>query len=302
MADRNRIKGSILSSNLRGALWLLLASVLFSIMVVFIKLLDGRISVFQIIFVRQCLAVTLLAPLFVRHGTDVWRTQRPMLHVFRGVVGLAGMSCGFYAVALLPLADVTAISFTRSLFMPVMAIVILHEVVGPRRWSAIAIGFLGVLIMLRPGADGIGPAATFAILSAVLASLASICIRLLARTETTVSMMGYPAVVIALGSLGPALVTWITPTWHDMHLLGLVALFGTLGQWCLIPAFRHAETGVLAPVDYSRLVFAAVFGFVVFAEVPSPSTLAGALLIVLSTLYIVLREQQVARTAAHGRP
>ena len=275
--------------NVRGSLWVALAVVLFSIMTMLIKLLGARLPVVEILFFRQIVMLGFIAPVLWRHGADALKTERAGLHTFRVTAALFAMLTGFTALVHMPLADATAISFAKTLFVTVLATLILHETVGLRRWTATVVGFVGVLVVLQPTGAGIDVYALLALASAVAVAGIQISLRLLTQTERSVTIMAYQAIAITVLLALPTWWWWVTPTpleWAALVATGFVA---TLGQWCNVTGFRTGEAAAVAPMDYTRILFATIIGSVVFHELPTMATVLGAAIIIGATLYTLRR-------------
>lgn len=281
-----------LPANVRGALWILAAAVLFSGMMTLVKFLGGRFDSMQIAFFRALTGLLFVIPLLVREGGGGFRTRRPWLHTARGFAGASAMLCGFYALVHLPLADATAITFGRALFLVPLAILLLGERVGIRRASATAAGFIGVLIMLNPTGE-LNTAALIAALGAALVALALTFVKLLSRTESTLTLLFYSGIFGVLFTAVPTANVWMTPGWGELALLLLMGAVGVAAHGCMIRGYSTAEATALAPFDYTRLIFAGIMGYVFFADLPTWRTVIGAGIIVASTLYITYREAKV---------
>lgn len=280
-----------LTANQQGALWLLAAASGFTVTGMLVKLLaQGGMSPFQIGFARAVIAFFVILPFAWRAGPAVFRTQHPWIHVARGVFGSTAMLCGFYALAHLPLADVTALGFTQPLFTTALAALLLGESVRWRRWSATLVGFLGVLIMVRPGASGFEWASVVALGMALGITLAVILVKRLPAGESQISMLFYFALASIIVSLVPALLAWREPTPLEWLLLAGVGILGLISQAMIIRAYRIGEASFVAPFDYSKLLLATAIGFFVFGELPDRWAILGAAIIVASTLYIAHRE------------
>lgn len=295
-----RLRG--LPDNVRGAIWILASCLFFSCMAALVKLLGQRLDSLQLSFFRAFFGFLTVLPFIVGGGFAAVRTSRLGTHVTRGLMGGTGMICGFYALTHLPLAEATATGFTKPLFMVVLAALVLREVVRARRWSATAFGFVGVLIMLRPGDGVLEPAALVALLGAMAAATVSLLIKRLSATEGPLKILFYLGVTTTVMTAVPAVLVWQQPTLVEFLIMGVAAGSGSIAQVCMIRGFRIGEASALAPFDYARLPFAALFGFVLFSEVPDLQALAGAGLIVASTLYIARREAQIARVTRGGDP
>ncbi|MFQ5954839.1 MAG: DMT family transporter [Kiloniellales bacterium] len=281
----------------QGVLWMLAAGLSFSLMAATVKWLGAHLHPFQIAFFRCALGLMLVLPLVLRTGLPAVRTRHSRLHVTRGLAGILAMSAGFYALAHLPLADVAAISFTKGMFMVMLAVLFVGERVRWRRWTATAIGFLGVLIMVRPGSAGFQPIMLVALMNAFLAGVVVTLIRRFPPSERPITILFYFGLVTTPVALVPAWLVWTPVGWQDLALLALAAGFGVVGQACAIRAHRAGEASIVAPFDYSRLVFATALGFLLFADLPDRWTVAGAAVIVMSSLFIWYREMRLGLRA-----
>lgn len=282
---------------MRGALWLLGADAWMSVQSATIKWLGADVPSLEIVFFRCLFGLGLVIPLLMREGGLRYTAARLPLHLARAAFGLGSMACAFYAYTVLPLAEAIALTFTMPLFLTVLAALVLRETVGWRRRFATLAGFAGVLLVLRPGAHALQAAALFALAAALLQASVSIVIKRLAAVETSGMIILYfnlaGVVVFAL----PAAHVWVPPTGTALVLMAAIAMTGMASQFSLINACRVAEMSAIAPVDYSRLLFGGLLGYLLFAEVPDRWSIAGAAVIVVSTLYIARREIQLARRA-----
>lgn len=281
--------------NRRAALWLLASAVLFTATSVLVKYLGNDLHPFQISFFRALVALAVILPIFARSGGlfEGMKTNILPLQILRGVVGSTAMILGFYAIVHLPLADAQAISFSRNLFVVPLAALILAEVVGPRRALAALVGFVGVLIMLRPGAGmSVSPAAMAALGHAGLVAFATILVNIASRHDKPTTLMFYTNVVSIVMIAVPTVFVWQMPSPLQLGLLLAMGVLATSAHNCFIRAFAMGEASAIAPVDYSRLVLAAIAGFLLFGDVPDRYTIVGALIIVGSSFYIIRREAQ----------
>jgi drug/metabolite transporter (DMT)-like permease len=284
-----------LSGNSRGALWMIASGLGFSVMAVGIKLLGDRLDNVQIAFFRVVIGFLAILPFVAGAPLAQLKTRHLHVHFIRGVFGLIAMYCSYYAIARIPLADYTALSFTKPLFATVLAIVILGEVVRWRRWSATALGFLGVLIMVRPGAGTFEPAALAALADAFSIAFLITLVKRLPPHETPLGMLFYFGIFATALAMAPAIYFWQWPTLYEWTLLIGIGVLGALAQSFWIRSFRAGEASVVAPFDYLRLPMAATIGFIGFAELLTLWTYIGAGVIVASTLYIAHREAQMRR-------
>lgn len=280
-----------LSPNHRGALWMIGASLGFTVNSAFVKTLRAEeLDTFQIAFARALFSLVALAPFCYSAGAGVWRSKAPGLQLVRSVCAALGMIFGFYAVGLLPLAEFTALTFTLPLFVVLLAVLMLKEEVRWRRWLATIAGFLGVLIMVRPGAAAFDPAALVALASVLGIALAVMMVKKLPAGESHVTMLIYFCLTSIALSIGPALYFWQWPDVGQWLLLAAVGFLGVGSQAMIIRAYRVGEASFVAPFDYLKLILAGLIGFLVFAEVPDAWTALGALVIVGSTFYIARRD------------
>ncbi len=280
-----------LPANLRGALWVILSCLCIASMAALVKTLGARLDSFQLAFFRAAFGLLAVAPFALGAGAAALRTRQLGLHLVRGVAGTVAMMCGFYALTRLSLADATAITFTTPLFLTVLAALVLHERVRWRRWSATALGFVGVLIMLRPGEGVLEAAALVALLGASCIATVRLVIKRLTLHDGPLTIIVWFGLISTAVSAVPAALVWRTPTLVELALLVLLGCLASLTQVFLIRGYAIGEASALAPFEYFRLPFAMLYGFLLFAELPDRYTLLGASIIVASTLYIARREQ-----------
>jgi drug/metabolite transporter (DMT)-like permease len=271
------------------------ACVCFTTMSAIAKLLGEDLHPFLVAFGRAFLGLLILVPFLIYNGPSQIVTSRWWLHVTRAALGTSAMLCGFYAISRLPLAEATALSFTKPLFQVLLAALLIGEVVRARRWTVTAIGFLGVLVMVQPGARAIDLAVLVGLLGALLAAAVSVTIRELVRTEKQLVILFYLGVVGSLISGLFALPVWTTPSLTQLALMLLMAVVGSLGQLCVMRGFRLGEASAMAPFDYTRLPMSAAYGLVLFAEIPGIHTALGAIVIAGSTFYMAHLEAAADR-------
>ncbi|WP_372623880.1 DMT family transporter [Falsiroseomonas sp.] len=286
----------------RGVLFMLGACALFTLMSVLVKALGDRIPVVEIMFFRGALAVpvVLLVVARARRGRPVvesLRTKRFPGHLLRACTGTAAQACAFYALVLLPLAEHTALTNTTPLFITLLSIPFLGEKVGIHRGGAVLLGFAGIMVIaLGQGAfsGALDQAARIGIMVAVAHGVFSagttLLVRLLSATEASTTITLWQSLLMT-SFAGVALpFFWVTPSWHDLALLIMIGLLGGVAQVMLTESWASAQVSALAPYSYSSLLWAILFGWIFFADVPGLLTLAGAALIVVASLYILHRE------------
>ena len=288
----NRWSG--LSGNLRGILWITLGTIAFALNDVLIKLLGKKFGPMELAFCRYAVGLVILSPVFFQMGVVGLKTKRPAIHLIRLVIACIAQLGVFYSVIHLYLADATAIAFSRPLFTTIIAVFLLSELVSRRRWIATAAGFLGVLIMVRPGHDGFDIVTVVALVSACTFAIANVLIRLMSSSEPPNRILFYYHAGGAIIFLIPTIILWQNPVGIEWALLAGIGVMTTIGMTGFIRAFSVGEANAVGPMEYVRLIYAGVLGYSIFGEVPDYWTYAGALIIIIATLYI-------ARDEAKGR-
>ena len=263
-------------------------------MIVKVMMTSGH-SVFQLLFLRSAIIVMLLVALLPRWGGfAALRTARPALLLLRSVAGAAGALLFFAALRYLPLADAVVVAFGSTFMMTALSVPLLHESVGRQRWLATIIGFIGVLIAVRPGGT-FHPAALLAIASSFCHALMMVLGRWLGPSEPSYRQVFYFNVALGLMTLPTAVANWAPMTSTDMLLLGCISALAFAAHFCLTSAMVQAPVGVVAPFEYTALAWAAGLGYLVWGDVPDAAVLGGATIIVLCGLYI-LRQESLRRT------
>lgn len=272
------------------------SAITFTVMTMLIKMLGANYPAALQTFYRQVAGTLVLLPIILADPRASFRTTRPGILLFRALAGTTGMILSFYAYQEMPLADANALSFTRTLWVVPLAAFVLKEHIGPRRVAATTIGFLGALLMLQPsGEDGayFSLPALAALASAFLIAMTVTGMKFMTRDHSTTTLMVWSAVLGLVLSIPPALFVWRWPNAVDLLLLAAMGVLGTITQWCYIKGMAEGDAMVMAPIDYTRLVFAIVIGYLLFSEIPNTLTLAGAGIIIASTLYITIRESRL---------
>ncbi len=286
----------------RGVLLMLAACALFTGMSVLIRALGDRIPVMEVVFFSSALAVPVVLVLAARAQRnrpliEALRTRRFPGHLLRACTGTAAQACSFYALALLPLAEHTALTNTAPLFVTLLSIPLLGEKVGIHRSSAVAIGFLGIVVIaLGQGAfsGDLPPAAQIGLIVAVahggFSAGTTLLVRMLSATEASTTITLWQSLLMTAFSAVALPFVWVTPSWPDLLLLLATGLIGGVAQIMLTEAWASTQVSALAPYSYSSLLWAILFGWIAFGDVPGLLTLAGAALIVAASLYILHRE------------
>jgi drug/metabolite transporter (DMT)-like permease len=283
----------------------------FMSMATLVKLLSDRFPVGEITFARSLFALIPVAIWAAAEGglRTVFHTSRPGAHFLRSLVGVAAMFLGFAALARLPLADSTAISFTAPLITVALAALILHERVRVYRWSAVGVGFLGVLIILSgyvqegaPDRNVLGAGLQLGAAAGV--ALVAIQIRHMTRTEPAATIVIYFSIFSTLVSLLTIPFGWVMPTPIEAVALLAIGILGGIGQVLMTESFRHADASLLAPFDYVSMIWALAISVVIFGTLPTGTMLAGAMIVVAAGLFVLYRERRlrIARDRAGEIP
>lgn len=283
------------SPNLRGIFMVALSTVGFSAMHALVRYVSDELDPIQISFFRNAFGFVVFAPWLMKYGLSVMYTQRLGLHGLRAVLNVLAMFAYFTALSVTPLAQVTALGFTAPIFAALLSVALLGERFRMRRWAALIIGFAGTLVILRPGFQTVDLGSVLVLISAVLWGTTMIVIKVLARTESSMTITGYMNLLLTVLSLGPALYVWQTPQPETWIWLLLIGVLGTLAQVALAQALKEADAGVVMPFDFLKLLWISVLGFVFFSEVPDLFIWLGGAIVFASTTYLAYRESQLRK-------
>lgn len=280
--------------------------VVFAGMTVCIKLLGPGIPAGQTLFVRGLISVLVLALIaWGTEGLHLLKTSNWRSHALRSLSGTVSMFCLFTALTMIPLADLTAISFTAPMFLTVLAMVFLGERIHRFRWTALGIGFVGVLIMIGPHlsfAGGASAGVLIALVNAVFSAIAMMFLRSMSGHEHAITITFYFSLTFMACTALTALLGWPMPTPAQWLLMILAGLFGVVGQLLMTYAYRYAEASTIAPLDYSNMILAVVLGYAFFDEIPSLSVWIGSPLIVAAGLIILWREYRLKKQLSAPSP
>ena len=285
-----------LDGGARGVLLVSSGSLTLVVMATLVKYLGNDLPAFEILFFRSFVGFLFVLPVFMRDPLEPFRTKRPWMHLTRGTVGAIGNFAFFWTLTHMLLADAMALQFSRPLFTIPLALIFLGEVAGFRRIAVTLVGFAGILLYSRPFTAGFDPGALVGAAGALAGGLVVICIKRLATTEPTRVIMFYYAFWNALFAAVPLLFIWVTPDLIQLALLIVIGFLGISGQSLITHGLTMGDATVLVPLDYSRIVYSAAIGYLLFSEVPGPWSFVGMALIVAASLYLVLTEKKrVAR-------
>lgn len=273
----------------RGATMVVAACFLFTLVAVLIRFVTREVDPVEVAFFRNFLGLLFVLPLVAKRRSRLLRTERLGMHGLRAAIGVAATIAWFTALAVLPLADATALSFTSPLFATLGAGLILGEKVSRQRWNAVGIGFLGALIVLRPGEGLLTSGSLWAVAAAACMAGSALSVKTLSRSETPATVVFYMGLIGSPLALVPALPVWTWPSIQAWPLLAGVGLFAMLGQMLMVRGLAAADASAIMPFDFSRLLFAALAGMALFGEIPDLWTLAGASLIFLAAIQALRR-------------
>ncbi len=274
----------------------------FGLMAVAIRLATAYVPTQEVAFFRNAFGLVALIPMLLRPGHAPLRTRQLPLYFIRSAIGLGSMLCGFWAVGHLPLSQAISLSYSTPLFVTIAAVLWLGETVRVRRWAAVICGFIGVLVIVRPGQAGFEVGTLVAVLAAVLSALVAIQIKQLTRIDGADTVVFYTYVFWVPMSLVPALFVWVWPVGIAWLWLAATGVLGTLGQLLWTRALRLGEVSALTPISFMQLPMVVIFGWLLFGETLDRWTVIGAVIILGSNAYIAHREAVLARRAASQAP
>lgn len=281
---------------MQGAAWMLLGALSYTLTGMLVRILAGHYPMFEIVFLRCVIAVFMMAPLIMRIGVGSLKTKQPVMHLIRTMIGYGGILCWFYGVSHIPLTDYYALQFTMPLFTIAGAVLLLGERSSLKTWAAVAFGFFGALVILRPGLIEISLGALGALTAAICFASINIMIKIMARKDDPAVIVVYANFLMIPMALVPALFDWVTPAWEDIPAIVGIGVLGTLAQFSLTRAVALADARVVQPFDFSRVPFAAFIGWFVFSEVSDMWTWVGAVMIFAAAYYVLAYESGRKKT------
>lgn len=289
-------------SHARAALLMLGSTLFFALMVVAIRLASATLHTFEIAFFRNFFGLVAALPLLLRHGPGLLRTTQLPRYFVRCLVGVVSMFCGFWAIGHLPLAQAVSLSYSTPIFVTIAAVIFLHEQVRARRWTAVVLGFIGVLVIVRPGTGDFTAGTLVAVTAALLSGIVSIQIKQLSYTEPADRIVLLTTAIWVPMSLLPALAVWEWPqgiTWLWVVAAGFL---GTGGHMLWTRALKLGDVSALTPISFMQLPVVAIFGYLLFDEAVDRWTAIGASIIFTANAYIAHREARLARRDATTAP
>ena len=296
-----------LPPNLRGILWVAVSGVLFALLNVFTLIPAEHLNSYVMAFLRYLFGALFLLPIILRLGVyRSFHSRRVPLHVFRGALHTAGMMLWFIGLPLTTLAEITALGFTGPIFVTIGAALFLGEDVRLRRWIAVAVGFAGAMIIIRPGFGEIGIGALCVLASTPIFSASNLMSKALARTDSANTIVIWQNAVIVVCAAPFALAFWQTPYWTDLLWFMAAGLCGTLGHICQQRGYQLADITLLQPIGFLSLIWNTLLGFFLFTQQPDIWTFVGAAVIFSSAMYIshreAVRRAQARSAGSQGGP
>jgi len=277
---------------------MLASTVFFASMHACVRFISAEIHPFEVTFFRNLFGFVALAPWLVIQGLEPLRTRHVGLHLARAGTNVIAMLMFFMALSMSPMVQVQALAFTAPLFTTVLAAVLLKEVVRIRRWMATLLGFVGALIIIRPGVQPIDAGALLTLASAAVWAFTMIIIKQLSRTDSAFAITAYMVILMTPMSLIAAVPVWDWPNWTQLGWLAVCGITGTVAQFLMAHAFRLADTSVVLPLDFMKVVWGAFIAWLWFSEVVGIWTWIGALIIFTGATYIVFRERHLEKATA----
>ena len=281
------------SRPVRGVVMMLLASISVVVMNVLIRLISDEVHILEIAFFRTLFGFLVLLPWLVGSGFGAFHTQKLGLHAVRAVLNVAAMYLYFFGLLVIPLVKVNALAFTSPLFASALAIIVLREQVTRARVLGLILGFGGAMIVLRPGVVEVGSGGMLILTSCAVWACALMVIKVLARTDSSLTIAAYAALLQIPFCAVFAVFVWQWPTLYQFAMLAAIGALGGLAHLALAQAFRETDVTVVLPADFTKLVWASFAGFLVFAEVPDMWTYVGALVICCAVFYLAAKGDRV---------
>ena len=291
----------MLTRNQTGVLYMVASVMCFAIMDICIKWLNTY-PFGEVFFARFFIG---LIPIFIiiprERWSDFYKTSRPGLHAFRAISGTVAFICIFFGLRNLPLADVVSLTFGGPIFVTIASILFLSEKVGIKRWTAVFIGFIGMLLIIQPAFINLNYYYISPLLFCIFFSGVAISVRALSKTEPNYRIAFYFTVICSVVGICTLPYGWVMPTKFDLFLFVIMGLCGSVANLLLTQSYRLAEASLVTPIKYLSLVFAIIFGLVIWGEVPKPLMLAGSGLVIISSLIIFIREKKLQKEIVNPR-
>jgi drug/metabolite transporter (DMT)-like permease len=279
-----------ISAPVEGALWMIAASTCWALMSAMIRYLATDLPPVEVAFFRILFAAFIMVPHMVRNRTGIFPRTHRGLYLVRAALHAGAMLCWFSALTMMPLAPATALYFTAPFFATILAVLFLGEVVRTRRWIAVAAGFAGAMLILRPGLEAPEWGAILVLGTAITSAIGRITVRTLTRDQSPNDMVAYNFTILTPVLLVPAILVWQWPTLEMLAWLAALGIVGAVSHLFMTRAYVVAEASQIAPFDFTQLIVVAFIGYLIFGEIPDEWTIAGSVLIAAAAIYIAQRE------------
>ena len=287
-----------MNNNIKAVLLATVASFCAVLMSVFLKLAQNDINVFTAGFLRFFFGLIVIFPFIIKSNFNIYKTNNLKFHIIRSMINVPMMILGFAALMYIPLEQIKAIGFLSPILVVILSVLILKEKIYIIRILALIIGFVGVLIILRPGIIEINIGAYMVLLSGLLWSTVIIITKFMSKEDSPMTILTYQYTFVTIFTLPFALIYWTNPTLNSFYYILLAAIVGTVLHLCINNSYRLADLSVIQPVWFTQLIFASVFGFSIFGEIPDGWTWAGGILVFTSVLIITYRENYLKKDIA----
>ena len=287
-----------MNNNIKAVLLATVASFCAVLMAVFLKLAQNDINVFTVGFLRFFFGLILILPFIIKSNFNIYKTNNFKFHLARSIINVPMMILGFAALMYIPLEQIKAIGFLSPILVVILSVLILKERIYIIRILALIIGFFGVLIILRPGIIEINVGSYMVLLSGLLWSTVIIITKFMSKEDSPMTILTYQYTFVSIFILPLALIYWTNPTLNSLYYALLAAIVGTVLHLCINHSYRLADLSVIQPVWFTQLIFASIFGFSIFGEIPDGWTWAGGILVFTSVLIITYRENYLKKDIA----
>ncbi|MBX7146263.1 MAG: DMT family transporter [Alphaproteobacteria bacterium] len=287
-----------LSLSTKATLLMITAALFFSWLGASVRLLSSSIHPFEIVFFRCLFGFVFMVPWLIKYWAGFLGSNQWGLYFWRSCLSLLGTLFSFMGLALIPFAQATALSFTIPIFATILSIILLNEKVRYRRWSAIIVGFAGILIIIRPDMHNINYGMIYTLAAAFITALVTVIVKKLTATESVYAIVLHTTFILTPLSLPLALFHWSWPEWQDWPWLIGIGFSGSIAHLCMVYSFSLADASHVMAYDYIRMIFAVILGWFLFSELPDLWTWIGSAIIILSTLYIAYREKVLKKERA----
>ena len=276
------------STKLISALLATIGALSLSVSMTIAKQLDPNIPTTMIVFVKSSFGLLFFIPVLIKENHFLSKTTNLPMHVLRIVIGICAMLCTYYAYRNLPIALATSIGMTSPIFITALSALLLKEIIGYKKWVLIILGYIGVLIIIKPTDFILNVAIISALLANLLAAMCTIIIKKLSKQDSLITIMLYGNIGIFVASFMASLTQWYSLTLNEIGSLSLMGALGLITQVCSINSLKLTTPSFIAPFEYSRLLFAILIGFFIFHEIPERSTLVGVSIVIVSTYIMIL--------------